>query len=949
MQLNVDRTTRIHLLLIVGATFLAFGVVMIGYFIADDTWQLQFADRVLHHGEWSLVWGNFVRSYLSLPSMDFYRPLLGLSYLLDFAIYGTCAAGFYLTNILLAAIGGVLLYYICKALVPGIDPDRANYLALTSALLFVVSPLHCEDVCWISGRADLLAAPFFLGSLLAAIYARDWGTGKINQVWYVVSLATFACSMMCKESPVILPGVVASLFVLGSTLSARQAAAAASFGHSGGSEVEAESDDDRSVSDGKDQRIKKRKKAKGGKSKLPSEVAASIKNKSERDHDKDSPKSGGTRSDPAKPAPTGSGQSKVNAAAREKIDKIDWIAFAKQFILFLTPYGLITVAYLFVRHHALGSFIGGYTGDMGEALSKWLLFRWFDPFNLLRMAFPVAKDNFVIFGVTPFQTHTYTILGTIYAALLGLLFIRLLTQKLDMRLPLFVLLWLTISLVPLFTLWGLDSNLHNQRVLYLYTAPMVMLLPSLIFMPKVADRPSMQKQFIIITGDMEDFLCEVCSWCFYALTVCLIVITALVSYNWVLAGWQIKAIEQKTTALIENLKNAVDKKILVVRVPKDYLGAHVLMGGVNMIELLEPPFTREHISQYMVSFQRALVGPAEPVSSVRLKNEINSLHDRKAYFWEVEKSNYKVVKYDQLQPDRPEKIDLPLATSASQVEKPGLWYPLPANKAEYTKSGNEPVISMQKLADQGGDGLVIYGLDINPLAVDYVNLTLSMPHAPAASGVYLTFDDQEDAKAPFIFKPQICRMLQLLDIAPGAELKEKALKIKVSHFGDWFSYSKIRRLKLSFSNVAAVNVSRISTSDDRHLAPDFRVVDRQSQPNGEYFCDQRPVKFALFAHDIDQAKSCRVDISKVNQSWDTFVSTNIHGVDTVLNKSFQVPLVDGKASFELDPLVYAGNGFYDVRVALADQDNRLITDWSDLITLYRPDPTGARAPFCADY
>ena len=60
-------------------------------------------------------------------------------------------------------------------------------------------------------------------------------------------------------------------------------------------------------------------------------------------------------------------------------------------------------------------------------------------------------------------------------------------------------------------------------------------------------------------------------------------------------------------------------------VPKDYLGAHVLMGGVNMVELLEPPFTKENISRFMVGFQRALVGPGRTDQLHAAKNGIISI------------------------------------------------------------------------------------------------------------------------------------------------------------------------------------------------------------------------------------------------------------------------------------------------------------------------------------
>src|SRR5262249_30758087 len=154
---------------------------------------------------------------------------------------------------------------------------------------------------------------------------------------------------------------------------------------------------------------------------------------------------------------------------------------------------------------------------------------------------------------------------------------------------------------------------------------------------------------------------------------------------------------------------------------------------------------------------------------------------------------------------------------------------------------------------------------------------------------------------PFIVKPQICRMLQLRVVQPGDPLKDKSLNIKVSHFGDWYSFKRIRRMKLSFSNVDSVMVSRISLQDDRNLMPDFRVTDRGNKPNGEYVCTNVPVEFEAKNPGIEGVHACQVDISKVNQSWDTFVATNAHGEDEVINRSFRVPLVDGKASFHLNP------------------------------------------------
>ncbi|MBU6450638.1 MAG: hypothetical protein KGS72_02590 [Cyanobacteria bacterium REEB67] len=842
------------LLVLTLSAFAAFGVVLGGYFIADDTWQMQFVYRVFH-GEWRLVFDNFTHSYLGLPSMDFYRPLLGLTYLADYALYHTAAWGFYLTNILLAILAAFALFFYLRLLArASMKSERADLFAFISALLFVVSPLHAEDICWISGRADLLTAPFYLFGLLAAVRARDWQSGKLHWPAYSLSLAAFVLALLSKESAVTLPLVVVAMFIY------------------------------------------------------------------------------------------------FRSVATEKIAFMSALA---KFSTFFSPYALLTVAYLFVRKQALGSFIGGYTGDMGEALGKWLLFRWGDPLNLCRLAFPVAKHSFHFIHRQVEQTPAILILGTIYAIILSILLIRLITQRLDLRLAFFLFLWLLASIVPLFQLWGLDAALHNQRVLYLYTAPMVALLPALIFATSKGDRPSMKKQLMVLSEGLEQFLLGASSIAFYALAASLAVASALASYNWVLAGQQVRAIQEKTATLIEaNLQDPkADKKIIVVSVPKDYLGAHVLMGGVNMLELLEPPFNKEKISKYMIGFQRALVGPGEPVNSSRFKLELSELKVKRAYFWDVDRRDYKIVEYDQPLLDTPPSIELPIMDTApvkGGARPQRVWYPDPAERARFEVVDGVKTVFLSRLNIQGGDGLMITGLDINPLAYDYLNMSIELPRAQAATGVYVGFDDKEDASAPFDDEPQVSKLLQVTKVPAGAKMAVTRMNIKVSHFGQWYSYRKIRRLKLSFSNIDAVSISQISLSDDRALMPQLFVMEAEPQASGEYFYQGgEAVKFAASSGMVAGARSVLVQISKVNQSWDTFLTET--GRDSVVNLSCIVPLKDGKAYFKLDPTAYSKNGFYDVRAALLNDRNQIISDWSDLITLYRPDPGGKVATFCPDY
>ena len=332
--------------------------------------------------------------------------------------------------------------------------------------------------------------------------------------------------------------------------------------------------------------------------------------------------------------------------------------------------------------------------------------------------------------------------------------------------------------------------------------------------------------------------------------------------------------------------------------------------------------------------------PGEPINCTRLKMELSQLHDRKAYFWDADKNDYTIVNYEEPAPDTPQSINLPLATGPADADKPRIWYPDPVAKAKFLTTNGLPTFSFSKLNQTGGDGLVISGLDINPLAYDYVNLLISMPKAQTATGLYVAFDDNEDPKAPFKGEPQVSKILQVNNVENGALLSDTQLHIKVSHFGQWYAYRKIRRMKLSFSNIDAVSVSKISISDDRRLLPQLFVMNAMPKTSGEYFCGKEPFKFVVDAGEVAGAKTALVEISKVNQSWDTFLTEGAHGKDKVVNQSYSVVLKGGKAFFMLDPQTYAGNGFYDVRAALVNDKNELISDWSDLVTLYRPDLKG---------
>ena len=123
-------------------------------------------------------------------------PLLIWSLLLR---AGAGARGLHLLNILLHGTNAFLVSQVVRGLIPG------RTASPVAGLIVLVSPLAPEAVVWCSGLFDLTATTFGLVSILACrrcVDHRRWMYGLL-----FVASATVA--ILCKETAVIVPGLVA--------------------------------------------------------------------------------------------------------------------------------------------------------------------------------------------------------------------------------------------------------------------------------------------------------------------------------------------------------------------------------------------------------------------------------------------------------------------------------------------------------------------------------------------------------------------------------------------------------------------------------------------------------------------------------------------------------------------------------------------------------------------
>jgi protein O-mannosyl-transferase len=130
-----------------------------------------------------------------------YAPVQMLSYMLDYALWGLRAGGFLLTNIVLHALNGLLVYRLFLRL------HGERLVATVGAAMFLLHPVQVETVAWVSQRKNLLAMCFFLIAWEGYCRYRDAGEGK-GRLAYGASVAALVLALLAKSVAVIFPAVI---------------------------------------------------------------------------------------------------------------------------------------------------------------------------------------------------------------------------------------------------------------------------------------------------------------------------------------------------------------------------------------------------------------------------------------------------------------------------------------------------------------------------------------------------------------------------------------------------------------------------------------------------------------------------------------------------------------------------------------------------------------------
>ena len=134
-------------------------------------------------------------AFSSDPAKGMYRPVLLLTYAVNYALGGADAAGYLLVNALLHGATALVLWSLARAI------GLARPWAALAALVFAVHPLGAEPVNYVSSRSELLAGLLYLASVRLYV-----GRGPRARV---LSVVCFGLGLLSKSVVATLPAALA--------------------------------------------------------------------------------------------------------------------------------------------------------------------------------------------------------------------------------------------------------------------------------------------------------------------------------------------------------------------------------------------------------------------------------------------------------------------------------------------------------------------------------------------------------------------------------------------------------------------------------------------------------------------------------------------------------------------------------------------------------------------
>ncbi len=572
------------------------------------------------------------------------------------------------------------------------------------------------------------------------------------------------------------------------------------------------------------------------------------------------------------------------------------------------------ILYLVIRTLALGTLTGGYQGSIGEGLSTSLMSRVFSRESFFRVLFPLNQTQFLISPGKSCARICLNIMAVVYAVSAVLLMLRLMflkTERKVLLIILFSLIWFALVMVPAIPVWNLTDSLQGSRFIYMGTAPLCLLLAailvpfsgqtlmdqekrSLVREPALLHTPGgnagLSPDLSPSSGILKVLPCATINAA-AGFSIAIVAVFSFVAFinntAWAHAGTELKKLRQQIEIAVSGLSSS--QSLVLLNLPHTHNGAHMLYNAATLSVLLEPPLTRRNLIKRVVTFEPVLFGDDDLLRIERLKAMI------------VQPERFAIARWDR----RAMRINaLNLSLDEKSVEL----------------AGGAQVPQPDKL-------LASPVTDVSSCGTDFLDIELTASPSPGVTEVPVAIQ-WSSPSSPF---PSSERSFVKPVPADG---KPQRIRIHVSERKSWVMSERIHRLYI-WCPVKGhrIQISRVSCLGGANMIPAISAGSRGFvEDEGGVVRTSSAV--GTFSYDVSKIPGAVGAIYEVSQpdAWFEHYSGTYRD-DKPCDKVSARGRFNAKsmAEAEFDISSLPGSGFYELRVAAVDRDNKIVGYFSDPI------------------
>jgi hypothetical protein len=563
-------------------------------------------------------------------------------------------------------------------------------------------------------------------------------------------------------------------------------------------------------------------------------------------------------------------------------------------------------------------------GGVGASQLSGVVHRWLDPDTFRRLVIPL---NYSLFGSNPSYAMSILVAYAICGALVA---VRLLLRRFSWQWFAFLVVWCATAAAPIFQLWGLGYDLQGARFYFFLTLPLSVLLPVLLFHP---DRSEL----------MDSLNNQSASWqleraiqivgCTAVVVLLLLLQGAAVQTNrlWVRAGYEVRKLSQCCQKLCQSQPG--DGRFLILNIPQDNAGAHMLLNGQTFNVMLQPPLISSDLSHRFLNCAPIMFSPEQYINGSQFRHMLSEKNVVGPLVWSRKSQTLVAVKYK----PSDESVASPVDLSAQLAKAPiAGWQPNTFGHAQAISAGREVVFK----SIVPGDGLLFQLPDINPLKYQYLQFELKGLPKGTNSGFVEWAGDIPQSKLFSNALPESAIPVGSVfapfytGLSSGND-KFQTVTVNLGHYWRWYASGNISSLHIALPASEQSSIRNVRLVPYACCAPALTLIQERNVPFDPYFAELRGGKavLELETQPVSEARSLQIEISKPNYFFENFEDDR--QVDPVF-ALVTVPISQNKLTIDtqLGSKNFPQPGFYQLRAQYLNADKQTIGQPSDSVTLY---------------